>query len=233
MIRLYQFAPALGLPNASPFCMKVETCLRMMALPYQTVSTMPMKAPKGKLPYIDDDGTTVADSSMITEYLREKYGDRLDGRLSAAERATALAFRRMMEENLYWAVLYSRWFEQAGWQRTREAFFGSLPAPARAIVPFVARRGIWKELYGHGMGRHTPEEIARIGSADITALADFLGDKPYFLGAEPTSLDATAYAFIANVLHAPGDSTLKRHAAGYANLGAYCARMAGRYYPPN
>jgi hypothetical protein len=25
MIKLYQFTPAFGLPNASPFCMKVET----------------------------------------------------------------------------------------------------------------------------------------------------------------------------------------------------------------
>jgi glutathione S-transferase len=232
VIRLYQFAPALGLPNASPFCMKVETCLRMMGLPYQAVSAMPMKAPKGKLPYIEDDGITVADSGMIFDYLRGKYGDRLDGRLLASDRAIALALRRLMEENLYWAVLYSRWFEPDGWRRTREAFFSALPAPARGIVPLLARRGIWKELYGHGMGRHTPEEIARIGCADLTALADFLGDKPYFLGAEPTSLDATAYAFIANVLLVPGDSALKRHAAGHANLGTYCARMNERFYPP-
>lgn len=29
MIQLQQFAPAFGLPNASPFCMKLETYLRM------------------------------------------------------------------------------------------------------------------------------------------------------------------------------------------------------------
>ena len=35
MIQLYQFEPAFGLPNASPFCMKVETWLRMAALPFE------------------------------------------------------------------------------------------------------------------------------------------------------------------------------------------------------
>ena len=52
-IELYQFAPAFGLPNASPFCMKMETWLRMAGLPF----TIPApnfshfgKAPKGKMP---------------------------------------------------------------------------------------------------------------------------------------------------------------------------------------
>ena len=29
MIKLFQFEPAFGLANASPFCMKLETYLRM------------------------------------------------------------------------------------------------------------------------------------------------------------------------------------------------------------
>ena len=51
MITLHQFPPAWGLPNASPFCMKVETYLRMCNLPYTTVNVLnPAKGPKGKLP---------------------------------------------------------------------------------------------------------------------------------------------------------------------------------------
>ncbi len=38
MIKLFQFAPAFGLPNASPFCMKLETYLRMAGLPFQLVN---------------------------------------------------------------------------------------------------------------------------------------------------------------------------------------------------
>ena len=53
MITLHQFPSAWGLPNASPFCMKVETYLRMCNLPYTTVNVLnPAKGPKGKLPYI-------------------------------------------------------------------------------------------------------------------------------------------------------------------------------------
>lgn len=84
MIKLHQFPPLWGLPNASPFCMKVETWLRMAALPYETAVVFnPAKAPKGKLPFITDNGKVVADSGLIIDYLKETYGDKLDGGLSA------------------------------------------------------------------------------------------------------------------------------------------------------
>jgi hypothetical protein len=38
MITLYQFPPAWGVLNPSPFCMKVEMYLRMVELPSATVS---------------------------------------------------------------------------------------------------------------------------------------------------------------------------------------------------
>ena len=232
MIRLHQFAPALGLPNASPFCMKLETWLRMAGLPYEAVNDGNVfKAPKGKLPYIeDDDGTRVADTSFVIAHLKRRHGDRLDAALSPRQRAQALAFQRLIEEDLYWAMVHTRWAEPAGWAMTREAFFGALPVPLRWVVPALARRGLLREMHGHGMGRHRPEEIHAIGCADLDAIADFLGDQPFVMGAEPTSLDATAYAFLANILWAPLDNPLQRHARGRPTLEAYCQRIKARYW---
>jgi glutathione S-transferase len=81
------------------------------------------------------------------------------------------------------------------------------------------------------MGRHREADIYAIGQRDITALADFLGDKQYFLGDAPCSLDATAYAFLANLLWVPVESPLKQQAWRYPQLEAYCQRMRSRYYP--
>ena len=79
MITLYQFPPVWGLPNASPFCMKVETYLRMTGLPYQFARGADIrKAPKGKFPVIEDNGKIIPDSSFIVEYLKASYGDPLD-----------------------------------------------------------------------------------------------------------------------------------------------------------
>lgn len=231
MIRLHQFAPAFGLPNASPFCMKVETYLRMAGLPFETVNDGNiMKAPKGKLPYIDEDGTQVADSSFIIDHLKQRHGDPLDAALTPLQRAQGTAFQRLLEEHLYWALLHTRWVDAQGWPKTRDAFFGSMPPPLRWIVPLLARRGIVAELRGHGMGRHSPQEIAALGCLDITALADFLGDKPFLLGDAPSSFDASTHAFLANLLWAPFDTPLRAQSQARPTLAAYCQRMKARYY---
>lgn len=233
MIKLYQFEPAFGLPNASPFCMKLETWLRMAHLPFEAplVSLRDFgKAPKGKMPYITDGEQTLSDSAFIIDYLKTTYGDQLDTWLSTAQRAVALAFQRLIEENLYWAVLHTRWFEPQGWALTKAAFFGKMPPPLRWIVPTLARRGMRKQMHGHGIGRHRAQDIVAIGQRDITALADFLGDKPYMMGDSPCTLDATAYAFLANLLWVPVESPLKQHAQQYPAFDAYCQRMRSQYY---
>ena len=53
MIVLHQFKSFFGLPNASPFCMKLETYLRMAGLPFEIPAASVRaigRAPKGKLP---------------------------------------------------------------------------------------------------------------------------------------------------------------------------------------
>lgn len=233
MIQLYQYAPAFGLPNASPFCMKLETYLRMAQIPYESprFSLKDMqRAPKGKLPYIRDGQRSVADSSLIIDHLKATHGDPLDSWMSPVERATALAWQRLMEEHLYWSLLHSRWIEDDGWTVTRPAFFGALPTMLQWIIPPMARRAMVRELHGHGMGRHSVQEIRDLGCKDISALSAFLGDKPFFMGEQPTSLDAVAYAFVANILWAPLQSTLSKHAQTLPNLEAYCVRMRDRYY---
>src|SRR5690606_36592494 len=99
-------------------------------------------APKGKLPYIDDDGTRIADSEFIISHLKAKYGDPLDGGLGAEQRAVAHAFTKMMDENLYWCMMYSRWLDPRTWPTVRETLFGKLPAPSRWIAPPMVQREI-------------------------------------------------------------------------------------------
>jgi glutathione S-transferase len=232
MITLYQFPPALGLPNASPFCLKLELYLRMAGLPYRNKYTLELhRAPKGKLPWIDDDGTAMADSGLIIDYLKRSYGDPLDLDLTPVQRAQGLAIARLIEEHLYWTVLHDRWISAAGWELTRPGFFGGLPWPLRAIVPWVARRGIGAELRGQGIGRHTPAQIHALGVADIDALAALLGEQQCFLGEKPTSVDAIATAFLANILMVPLETPIKEAAAGHANLAAYCRRMTRQFFP--
>jgi glutathione S-transferase len=75
MIKLYQFNPAFGLPNPSPFCMKLKTYLRMTRIPFEIVPNASLAmAPKGKMPYIEDQGRVIGDSGLIIDYLKATYG---------------------------------------------------------------------------------------------------------------------------------------------------------------
>jgi hypothetical protein len=64
-IKLFQFPRWFAIPNLSPFCCKLETWLRIAQIPYAVIDTPdPRKGPKRKLPFIEDAGVRIADSSL-------------------------------------------------------------------------------------------------------------------------------------------------------------------------
>ncbi|MGE3529306.1 MAG: glutathione S-transferase family protein [Methyloceanibacter sp.] len=231
MITLYTFGPALGLPDPSPFVTKAELLLKMAGVPYKTETGGMGRAPKGKLPYIVDDGETVADSTFIRWHLEKKYNIDFDRGLDPEQRAVAWAFEKLLEDNLYWAVVYERWMDEANFVKGPLTFFRSIPAPVRPFVAGMIRRQIRRYLHGQGMGRHSRAEIMTLGAKAIDATATLLGTKPYMMGAEPTGLDATAFPFVAGVLCPEFDTPLRAAAERHDNLKSYVARMMDRYYP--
>src|SRR3954466_11185104 len=98
-ITLYTFGPFFGLPDASPFVMKGEMLLKLAKLEYRTDRRGFRGAPKGKLPYIDDDGTIVADSTLIRLHLEKKYGIDFDRGLSPNDRGIAWSIEKMFEDH--------------------------------------------------------------------------------------------------------------------------------------
>lgn len=228
---VHQLPGAWGLPSISPFCLKLDAYLRLVGVPFRTiVDPTPFKGPKGKLPFIEHDGQRVGDSSLIIEYVEQRFGCDANAGLSPAERAVARALRRLIEENMYWAMVYSRWMVDENWNVFRDVVLGGVPAAARLFVAPIARRGVRRQLMGHGIGLHSRDEIAAIGCGDLRAIADFLGDKPYLMGDTPTEIDATAYGFLANIARVPLEGALKQEALQHANLLAYLDRFAERYF---
>jgi len=232
MITLYQFAPVWGIPNLSHFCVKVETYLRMTGLEYDIIETLPLKAPQGKLPYIEDKDNKIADSRLILQYLQQQYGHSLDESLTELEQATAKSWQRLIEEHLYWLSMYTRWlYSDANWQHNKQAIFHVLPVFVRDGVALIYRYLIKKQIYGQGTGRLSKEAIFSLAREDVIALAVFLGDKEYFMGKTPTSIDATVYGFLVNIIGCPIESPLKAAALEQRQLVAYCQRMQNQYFP--
>ncbi|SFL95391.1 glutathione S-transferase family protein [Marinobacter zhejiangensis] len=224
MIDLHQFPLAWGV-NASPFCLKVETYCRLAGIDYRLCPTPPFKAPRGKLPYIVDDGRTIADSREILAYLGLRRDYPLGSPLTDEQITTGHLLRQLCEESLYFSMLYSRWMDDAYWAETRVEFFQSLPPGVSSLVPHVARRGVIAALKGQGFGRcPTPEVYAR-AAADLDALAWALGRHPFAVGGAPTEYDATVYAFLFNLLRVPQDTPIRRHALNHPVFADYLQRM--------
>jgi glutathione S-transferase len=230
MIHLYQGPPVWGTPNLSPFCIKLESYLRMTGVPYTVKPADLRKSPKGKIPYIEEDGRLLGDSQLIIEHLKRKHGDPLDAKLGAEEVAKGHLVRRLMEESLYWHIAHMRWATEEGFQAVRSVFERFLPPIVGKLAPLKIRRRILRALHAQGLGRHRAEEILEMGKADISAVAALLGDKPFLLGEAPTSFDASVYGFIVSIIAFPVDSPLRKYTLGQQNLVRYCERFQQRYF---
>jgi glutathione S-transferase len=228
---VHEIPSGWGLPSVGPFCLKLEAYLRIVDLPYERViDATPFKAPKGKLPWIEHDGQKIGDSGFIIEYLEDRLDLDANAGLSAAERAISRAMRRLIEENLYWTLVYDRWIVDENWRISRNVVLGQIPAAMRQVIAPIARRGVRRQLAGHGIGLHTRDEIHAIGRKDVAAIADLLGDKPFLMGDKATEIDAVAYGFLANIMNVPIASPVRDEAMSHQNLVDFIERIRGRYF---
>ncbi len=231
MIILHGFAPAFGLPSPGPFDMKTEIQLQMLGLDYQKTTEGRVDAPKGKLPYINDDATIVADSSFIRFHLESKYDLDLDLGLSNTQRAIAWAAERLAEDQLYWAMVHSRWALDANFAKGPAHFFDHLPEPTQNQAREKQRTAVLGYLQGQGLGRHSPEEIGVLAQRGYWALSQILGDKAFLTGPRPCGADASVFAQIASASSSQFDSLVRDAAASHANLAGYSKRMVAQYFP--
>jgi hypothetical protein len=173
----------------------------------------------------------VPDATAIRRHIEKKHRLDYDLGLDAVQRATAWAFEKMVEDQLYWVLLYERWMIDGNFRRGPARAAERIPAALRPVATAMMRRRMRTRLLVQGIGRHVPEDINALGARSINAMADFLGDKPFFMGREPAGIDATMFAFVCAALCPYFDSRVRGAAERRDNLRGYLGRMAARYYP--
>ncbi|KAL1502288.1 hypothetical protein ABEB36_007454 [Hypothenemus hampei] len=206
IVYLYQFSRTPLLPSISPYCLKVETWLRLAGIKYENVDhKLKYRSKKGLLPFIELNGEEIADSAIIIKELSQRFNNDLDAGLTPEQRNLAHATICMVENHLAWVVT---WWRSKYPDCVLKGYKVNLQHALGTRIPNGLLNFFFKFAYGrkgtkkakaHGIGVHTPEEIIQFGQEDLKVLSDTLADKPFFFGDEPTTLDVVVFAHVAQI----------------------------------
>jgi glutathione S-transferase len=233
MLKLFQFPAQKFFPNISPFCVKLETYLKMAEIPYETVYTFGMgKNSKKLMPYIEYDGQIKGDTTLIIDWLVEKHGDKVDFWLNDEQKAISWAFISMVENHIYSFGLYYRWVDPKGWPQFRDLIFAKVPKLVKWFFAGKISKKFKTRLYLQGISRFNNDEMIYLMDKDLHALSAYLGNKPFFFGDKPCLLDISVFSLYGNLIKAPIETSLKELALKpqFANLQAHTQRMLEKFY---
>ncbi|XP_060564136.1 failed axon connections homolog isoform X2 [Ruditapes philippinarum] len=207
--------------------MKLETFLRMAKIPYINDHAARFSS-KGKTPWIEVNGQAIPDSQFAIEFIKKKFGVDSNINLSEDDKAVARAFLKLTEENLYWTMCIE--------------MFGDNLEPVKTVIPYrgfklwltvtLLRRALAKQTWGHGIGRHSKDEVWDVAMQDMNALSSFLGSKKFLMGDEPSEVDCAVFGMIAQIYwHMPGSRHQVYLKENLSNLVDYINRMKERFWP--
>lgn len=230
-MKLYLFKRPAGLPNLSPFCVKLETYLRMAGVAYTPVFGFDSKKNnKQQMPFVELDGKFIGDSTLIIDELIRRNGDNVDCHLSATEKAVSQAFQTMLENHFAKFIIWFRWVDKCGFAQFKDVAFVGVPKFVKTfIAPMIAKK-VGKNLYNEGTGRLSVDEMLHLARKDLDAVSNYLGDREFFFGDKPSMIDAIIFATIGNVALSTIDIPLRDLTLKYDNLLAHSKRMMQAYF---
>jgi glutathione S-transferase len=231
MITLHGTGPMFGLPHASPFAIKVEMLLKISGLPYKVVRADLRKAPRGKIPWIEDDGEIIPDSRLIKRHLELRHSIDFSGDYSPRALGYGLAIERMLEDHLYFFNIENRWLEPDNFAAGPAQFFARIPAPLRPLIVRMVLRKVRRQVDMQGTGLLKPDEKLALVRRGIDALDAVVSGQHYMLGGRVCGVDATAYAFLSSLAAPQFRSEYGDYLRQKSELVSYIARMQVEFFP--
>jgi glutathione S-transferase len=221
MLTLYSYPSLFGVADNNGYGLKVFAFLRLAGVPFRHEHIFDAsKAPRGQLPYIVDGTDTVGDSETILKFVTDRYRLTIDAALTPEQRTTSLLITRMLDD-LYWVMSYSRWKDERYWPLFRDALLREHPSLTEASL-LKAQAFNFQRYHYQGIGRYDPDAAVARGLADLSALASLIPSRGYVHGANPGSVDAGIYGFIANIYFYDIDTPLKQFVVAHDNIVRHC-----------
>ena len=136
-----------------------------------------------------------------------------------------------LAENLARIIGYTRWLTEENWPATREVGFGQMDEPWRSDISAKARERIREDMHLHGIGRHTSDEVQRIGLQDVKAIEELLGDKTFLIDDRPREVDASLFGILVQFIIPPLRCGISDYARNSKTLTRYCENILAKYFP--
>lgn len=199
-IVLFQFDGDTGVESGSPFCVKVHRILAYKGLGYtprsvRSPAEMKRLNPNArKVPILSYDGTLVADSSRILDFVEQRHPEPPLWPEDPYERSLSHVLEDWADESLYWYAVYQRWAIDSNFKPFAQRTFGTLPPPLRWIVPGFVRKSVLKQLEGQGLGRLPLEQVQANLQQQVQMLDGLLVKQPYLAGEKLSAADIAVFA---------------------------------------
>ncbi len=229
MMDLFILPAIWNLPTAHSFSLKMVTFLKIVNLPFNVRYDGYEKAPNGMMPYINDDGHIIADTNKMITYLKEKYQLNIDNDLTDENWALTNDIQQLIEEQMYWIILYSRFIDPVGWDIIKHDFFQTIPEKSQDIIATKIKNKFKKELEEHGLLSHSEKEIYKLAAQYTSIASETLGKKNYMFGDDPHTIDACVFGFLGAIYFSPLDTALNQNIKKHPNLIDYCERIMKKY----
>lgn len=153
----------------------------------------------------------------------------LDAGLSDSEKADSRAWQAWTEELVYPALCHTRWLRPENFAIMSENI--SVPWLLKPILARYFRYRIGSALYGHGVGRHSDEEIDILLKEYVDALENRLEGREWLHGSKVSSIDIVVYAFLVNAVGEKGNPGYTKLILGRLRIKELIRRGTKLWFP--
>jgi hypothetical protein len=211
----------------------------MTGIAYENIYSAKMSK-KGQIPYIEMNGNQIPDSNLAINFLKDYFKEtnpkviEVDSNLTPEQSGIAHTTKMMIENHTCLAGFYYRYVLNMAefFRKMAEPSKDAYPAVGLKFFRYVTPKIVQLRLYLHGLGRHSPQEIAEFSFQDLDAISKILGNKKYYLGDKASTIDCTLYGHLIQFLYIPMDFPQKAYVAEHCrNILDYVQRLREEFWP--
>ncbi|XP_042217218.1 metaxin-1-like isoform X2 [Homarus americanus] len=226
-----------GLPSMDLKSLQMLAYVKFSGAPVTIVkSSNPFKSPTGQLPVFKCIEGAFSDFSQVTTFLR-KQNFSCDYELSAKQCSEVVAYEHLLLEKLYPALMYLWWVEPKSYcDVIHKWYFSSIPFPYKLWYPrryHIGQCDLINSMFDDPDDSQLIEtELHKQAQECLTMLSNRLGDREYFFGRSPSTIDALVFSYLAILLKVDLKvPVLQNHIKACPNLSRYVSKAIQRFFP--